>query len=163
QLVLPIFFANSRLDDAYELLLKLFQLHSNMMHAKKEREEKQEKYDKWLEELREIALEVGITEVDKVVILHQFKGSYESEQEKKNDIVEEQKLLEVEINEYDKVIQELFDHAGVENEEEFRSVGKRFEELERLQMRVEVLKAQIGSDMLVESENYDSEDELNDI
>lgn len=173
QLGLPIFFANSRLDDAYELLLKLFQLHSNMMHAKKERDEKQEKYDKWLEELREIALEVGITEVDKVVILHQFKGSYESEQakknniidliEKKNDIVEEQKLLEVEINEYDKVIQELFDHAGVENEEEFRSVGKRFEELERLQMRVEVLKAQIGSDMLVESENYDSEDELNDI
>src|SRR5690606_15645118 len=112
QLGLPIFFANSRLDDAYELLLKLFQLHSNMMHAKKERDEKQEKYDKWLEELREIALEVGITEVDKVVILHQFKGSYESEQakknniidliEKKNEIVEEKKLLEVEIHEYDK-------------------------------------------------------------
>src|SRR5690606_36811688 len=59
QLRLPIFFANSRLDDAYELLLKLFQLHSNMLHAKKERDDKKEKYDNWMEELREIALEVG--------------------------------------------------------------------------------------------------------
>ncbi|MBS4177515.1 ATP-binding protein [Lederbergia citrea] len=150
-------FSVSRLDDAYELLLELSQLIKTKAKTKDELKEYLQRHEQWISTLSELSHAAGIEFEEPGETFFQLKKIFKQEQEKTIiqkeltgkllELTDEARPLEFELEQYQSSLSKLQTLAEVDCEEEFRKKAREFEELTKMQERVAMLTAQLGSNL----------------
>ncbi|MCR2821084.1 ATP-binding protein [Lederbergia panacisoli] len=170
ELGLSHYFTDTRLDDAFDLLLELMNLMKGSQTVEKDVNEKVLKQKQWVEKLNELAQSAGIEFTETSETIFRLKQLLRLEQEKKfiqkdllesrTEIHEERDQLQLELQEYQSQIDQLFKITHTNDEEEFRRKASLYNESKLLKERLDILDVQIGNSLKEKAEIFKSEIEL---
>ncbi|MCJ8005895.1 AAA family ATPase [Lederbergia wuyishanensis] len=161
---------DTRLEQAFDLMLELLKLIKETKKVEEELELKLRKQEQWVEELHEISHSARIEYMETREVIFQLKQLLQSEREKKlvrkdllnklDELREEKEQLKLELQEYVSLKNQLYKLTQTNNEEEFRQNAKQYNDFENLKERLEILHAQIGKGIVEEAKVFQTDMEL---
>ncbi|MBS4218133.1 AAA family ATPase [Bacillus sp. FJAT-49711] len=170
ELRISLHFTDSRLEDAFDLLLELMNRMKGSEKVELELSEKVFKQKQWLENLNELAQSAGFEFTETSETIFRLKQLFKIEQEKKHiqkdllekraEILEERDQLQLELQEFQTLIDQLFKMTNTHNEEEFRTKARLYEESILLKERLDILDANIGNRLKEKAAAFKSSTEL---
>ncbi|MBS4198515.1 AAA family ATPase [Bacillus sp. FJAT-49732] len=170
ELGLSVHFNDTRLDEAFDLIVELVKIIKASQKIEEELNLKVQKQEQWMEDLHEISHSAGLEFSETGEAIFRLKQLLQVEREKKlvqkdlfiklNELKEESGQLQLELQEYNSLKDQLFKITDTNNEEEFRQQASQFNKLEKLNERFEILQAQLGNSLLKHAEAYQSDMDL---
>ena len=162
-------FSDSRIEDAYDLLLEISQLLKTNARKRDQPTLQTATQDKWLAMLHEIALAANIEPADTDVMVFMLREILKKEREKKiiqkeltgklEELKGEVQPLENELATLRIAKTELLTLANAADEEEFRQIAKEHEEKNMLTERLLLLEPQLDGQLTAMAALYQSEEE----
>lgn len=156
--------SNSRLEDAFELLQELVSLQQDEKDISNLLDQKLAHLTKWQQDMEELAQifqvpykedrELFLTLKSKINEIYDKQRMVREMKKQLAEYEEEKHLLLKEKQTYVDLIEQLFKHAEVENEEEYRLKARRYEELQNLLERQNLIKPQLQPTLMEQAAQF---------